>query len=196
MGRDLDCQAAGLQDDAGECPRSWLAPSADGSDLLLEHFPSFLLVLVSTHLHRTVTSAFLRPYGVKLPEWRILATLATRASVPMAQLCVQSNMDKALISRTVKSLEAARLASRHSDPTHRRRQIVSISPAGRELFERIFPAAQRSQAELLARLTLTERLALFSALRKLRGAAPPETAERSLLPRAKASNGRNRAAAE
>jgi DNA-binding MarR family transcriptional regulator len=166
-----------IVDEPGECPSSWRVLTPDGSDLSLEHFPSFRLVVASTHLHRTVTSAYLRPYGVKLPEWRILATVARWSSVSMPDLCVRSNMDKALISRTVKSLEAARLIVRRPDPTHGKRQILRITPAGRRLFERILPAAQRSQAELLARLTQAERIAFYSALEKLRGVKPPAPAE-------------------
>jgi len=161
-----------IADETGGCPASWRFPTPDGNDLALEHFPTFLLVVVSTHLFRTVTNAYLRLYGVKLPEWRVLATVARWSCISMPDLCLRSNMDKALISRTVKSLGAARLIVRRPDPTHGKRQILFITPAGKRVFERILPTAQRSQADLLARLTRAERVALYSALEKLLGVKP------------------------
>lgn len=67
---------------------------------------------------------------------------------------------------------------RRPDPTHGKRQIMFITPAGRRLFGRINPAAQRGQAELLARLTQVERIALYSALEKLRSVKTPAPKER------------------
>lgn len=168
---------------ADGCPSSWRCPAPDGSDLTLDQFPTFRLVIVSTHLHRTVTSAFLRPYGLKLPEWRILATVASRTTVPTAHVCATSNMDKALISRTVASLDAAGLLNRGPDPDHGKRQLLHITPTGRKLFERIFPAAQQAQADLLALLTPDERTALYSALDKLRGVKPPPSTQTHRSPR-------------
>jgi DNA-binding MarR family transcriptional regulator len=158
-------------DEPKECPASWLSLEADGSNLALEHFPSFRLALASTHVHRTVTSVYLHPYGLTLPEWRILSTVARWSEVPMRDICARSNMDKAQISRTVGDLVSTGLIERTADPTHGKRQILRATATGRRIVKRILPDAQRSQAALLAALSTSERAALFSALGKLSAAA-------------------------
>jgi DNA-binding MarR family transcriptional regulator len=152
-------------------PTSWKSPAPDGADLTLEHFPSFRLALASTHVHRTMTSVYLKPYGLSLAEWRLLATVVRWSTVAMRDVCARSNMDKAQISRTVAALAEAGLIETTADPVHGRRRILRATAAGRRLFKRILPDAQRSQAALLAALTPDERAGLFSALAKLTAAA-------------------------
>jgi hypothetical protein len=56
---------------------------------------------------------------------------------------------------------------------------LRISDAGTALYRRIMPDARKSQAALLAHLTLGERKALDTALRKLKAVAEAEPGEDS-----------------
>jgi predicted metalloprotease with PDZ domain len=64
------------------------------------------------------------------------------------------------------------------DPDARRNVLVTLTPTGRELFERVVPAHLANEARLLSALTEPEQRLLADLLRKLlveyEGSIPPE----------------------
>jgi len=103
--------------------------------------------------------------------------LVRYGSVTTRKLRDASGMDKGQMSRALRELEQRGLLERDADATHELRQVLRISDAGTTLYNRIMPDARKSQAALLAHLTLGERKALDSALRKLKAVAEAEPAE-------------------
>jgi DNA-binding MarR family transcriptional regulator len=86
-------------------------------------------------------------------------------------------MDKAQVSRALLELERRGHVHRRADAGHELRQVLVISKSGMELYRRVMPDARRSQAAMLQVLTLQERKALDSALRKLKEFAEAEAAD-------------------
>jgi DNA-binding MarR family transcriptional regulator len=81
-------------------------------------------------------------------------------------------MDKPYASRILRVLGPRGLVSVNKDPTHGRRVIVEITPAGRELARTLLPAMHASQQQLLQVLDDRERAVLYRAIRKLQAAIP------------------------
>ena len=62
------------------------------------------------------------------------------------------------------------MIARTADPAHRRRQIVAITPAGRQLYRTIMPVARAMLCDVMAVLSRSQRDGLFDALVALEGA--------------------------
>ena len=155
----------------------WVNLKPLGGNLEVEDFLSMRFANLSALLHRNVTKQYLTRHDIGLPEWRVLTMLVRYGSVTTRKLRDASGMDKGQMSRALRELEQRRLLERDADVTHELRQVLRISDAGTALYNRIMPDARKSQAALLAHLTLGERKALDSALRKLKALAEAEPAE-------------------
>ena len=132
--------------------------------------PANLLALVhvaSNLIGRAFDPDVVAPFGLSIPEWRVMLSLAGgRVDTGMA-IADDWGMDKMAISRAVSGLVARKLVARRQDPTDKRRQTLTLSAAGRALYARIEPQATARYQELLAPLTETERRTLRVALAKL-----------------------------
>ncbi|MGA0569583.1 MarR family winged helix-turn-helix transcriptional regulator [Variovorax sp. VNK109] len=153
------------------CPWRDLGPQGGG--LELEDYPTALLMRVANHLQAEITGVNAKLHELSVPEYRILSRLYVSAPMQLSALCRTSFFDKAYAGRILRALEARGLALTSVDEAHKRRQIVDITPAGRELARRIAPLARRSQARLLEVLSTDERVALYGALKKLLNANTP-----------------------
>jgi DNA-binding MarR family transcriptional regulator len=161
--------ARALRPLASEDP--WLELAADGSNLDVHDFPSFRLVEAHALVYRNLTRVYLSGADLGVPEWRILALLGRRGDLLVREINQRSLMDKGQISRAAARMAARGLVERSPDPTHKKRQKLRLTPAGRTLFDRLWPQAQRAQAALLALLSRDERRALQQALDRLLWAA-------------------------
>lgn len=164
-----------LRQVADACPWTGVA---DGAELDLEHFPSFLLVRLASALQRNAVRAYLAPHDLTIPDWRVLNFVSRYGPVKFGEVAVRSSLDKAQVSRTVKQLQQRGLISAEGDPAHAQRLILAITTAGRRLLACVLPQASRAQAALLENLDDAERCALWRALHKLQvfaDSAPDES---------------------
>ncbi|MEN9704556.1 MAG: hypothetical protein RLZZ393_435 [Pseudomonadota bacterium] len=173
---------------AGACP--WLDPGDQGEKLEVHEFPTFMMLRLATLTKNTLTRRYLDPFGISLPEWRLLALVARYDSLLFNEITTGSSMDKGQVSRTLKAIHAKGLVtldSLASDDKARSSSIsprlnVAISPRGRVLFNRILPASRAWQARLIGSMSPDERKVFHDvALRLLREipemAGDPELAE-------------------
>lgn len=169
----LTCQAASPSPSA--CP--WLSAGPRGQGLALDDYPSALLMRVANLIQAEVTSGYARQHQLTVPEWRLLARLCESAPMQLAALCRTSFFDKAYAGRVLRPLEQRGLVTMRVDQAHKRRVIVDITAAGRQLARQVQPVARRHQMRLLEALEPAERASLYTSLHKLldaAGAAPPE----------------------
>jgi DNA-binding MarR family transcriptional regulator len=160
------------------CPWQTVGPSGRG--LALDDFPSVLLMRVANLIQLEVTSVYARKHGLTVPEWRLLARLCDSAPMQLSALCRTSFFDKAYAGRVLRSLAQRGLVAMSTDEAHKRRVIVDITSAGRQLARQVQPTARRKQMRLLQALEPVERSALYTTLHKLlAAAAAPAGAEKA-----------------
>jgi DNA-binding MarR family transcriptional regulator len=167
----------------------WINLKPQGANLEVEDFLSMRFANISALLHRNVTKQYLAQHDIGLPEWRVITMLVRYGSVTTRELRQASGMDKGQMSRALRELEKRKLLERDADATHELRQVLRISAAGNALYRRIMPDARKSQAALLGHLTLAERKALDSALRKLKALAEEAPANEAERKRSARKNG-------
>jgi DNA-binding MarR family transcriptional regulator len=158
---------------------SWTDPGPDGANLKLNEFLTFHLLRLSSIAKASVARAYLDPAGLSVPEWRLLASVANYSPMPFSDITAMTAMDKGQVSRTLRSAQAKGLVETQLVPADRRgaseggtsasisRVIVSITPAGRELYGRVMPIAQSYQAGLLNLMSVEERRMLFDVLQRV-----------------------------
>ena len=139
--------------------------------LNVEHFPAFWLTALSGLVQKNLTRYYLEPYGLGLPEWRVLCFVGGHKTVSLREVNKRSWMDKGQISRVCDTLEKRGLIKRTPDPSHGRRHVLSITPVGEKLYTEVMPIARRHQASLLTVLTKRERRVLYECFEKIEQAA-------------------------
>lgn len=158
---------------------SWTDPGPDGVNLKVNEFLTFHLLRLSSIAKASVARIYLDPAGLSVPEWRLLASVANYSPLPFSDITAMTTMDKGQVSRTLRSAQAKGLVETELVPAERRgmgeggasasisRVIVRITPAGRELYDKVMPIAQSYQAGLLDLMSVEERRVLLDVLQKV-----------------------------
>lgn len=108
-----------------------------------------------------------RQYQLTLNEWRVLAALAQHVDVTAMDVADLTGLDKMSVSRALRGLEQrGRLQTQTLESDLRKRQL-HVTPAGRALFDEMWPLAQQREAALFADLPAAELAQLGAVLDKL-----------------------------
>lgn len=110
-------------------------------------------------------------FGITRREWRILALLAQGDGLLSSELAGRAQLDRARTSRAVTVLAAKQLVSRNPRPGDRRSVMLSLTPAGRALFDALFPQVAAINRSLLGALDDAELERLDTALGTLQARA-------------------------
>ncbi len=122
-------------------------------------------------------------FGITRREWRLIALLAQQDGVLSSQLAGRAQLDRARTSRAVTSLVAKRLVKRETGPADRREVRLTLTDAGRLLYEQLFPLVLQINRELLSVLTPAQLKAMDESLESLQAQAEGMVA-RAHLPKA------------
>lgn len=128
------------------------------------------------------------PYRLSLVEWRVMVALMRAPGSAAGEVAQRTGLDKMAVSRALVSLERATRVVRKPDPTDRRRMLLSLSPAGAQLFARIATTGRAREVQLFGALSPAE----VDTLRRLVGrmvdsVLEAERGEQSIPPNASAT---------
>jgi DNA-binding MarR family transcriptional regulator len=138
----------------------------DATPARLAAKPSWLISQASMHAHRMLTDG-LAASGSRGYHYRLLAALAEFGPASQAQLGRRTGMDRSDVVAALNDLAARGLVRRSPDPADRRRNVVSITPAGHAHLDRLEELLTGVQAELLAPLSPAERTELTRLLARV-----------------------------
>lgn len=102
--------------------------------------------------------------GLTPTQLSLLATVARRGELPLAELCRIESLNPTLLSRAVGRLEEAGLLRRRPHPDDRRAVLVDVTAAGRRVHRRIRAERTDVLAAQLRALAEPDRAALLAAL--------------------------------
>jgi DNA-binding MarR family transcriptional regulator len=129
-----------------------LATGGEGAGLFdLDHHVFYWMTQVMNGRDRQINSE-LRPYRIRVPEWRILALLKARQSLSIGETAAIIGLDHATMSRTVDRMVRAGHVLRLSDAADLRVTRLSLTAAGTKLFDEVWPIVARLNREALVRL--------------------------------------------
>jgi DNA-binding MarR family transcriptional regulator len=98
----------------------------------------------------------LKPYGITLPMWRVLAVLHRRGATRFGTLVSQTMIEPPTLSRLVTALQGKGLITKTSSDVDARGVLILPTKKGLEVVERVTPHAFEVERETLAGLTEDE----------------------------------------
>jgi DNA-binding MarR family transcriptional regulator len=141
------------------------------SALKLRKFLPYQLSVTSNAVSDLIARSYRGKFGLKIPEWRLMAILGEHASMTQRDMVTAAAMDKVTVNRASKTLAARGLIERAPNAADGRSHHVMLSVTGRDLYEQIVPEAQATHKALIAILDAGELKALEEILGKLRRSA-------------------------
>jgi len=106
-------------------------------------------------------------YGVSRREWRVIGLLAAHGTLAPSVLAERCGLDRSRTSRTITRLVEKKLASRDVHAADPRRAQVSLTEAGRRMYDELFAQVAGFNRELAAVLDDATLDALEGALQRL-----------------------------
>ncbi|HZX07329.1 MarR family winged helix-turn-helix transcriptional regulator [Kribbella sp.] len=132
----------------------------------LTQLPSWLLTQSAAQAHRIVTESFAAG-GARAYHFRLLATLVEFGPASQAELGRRSSIDRSDVVAALNELEAEGYVERSPDPADGRRNIITITTAGKRHQRRLTNLVGKAQEEIFAPLSATDRNKLSTILGKL-----------------------------
>ncbi|WP_372660206.1 MarR family winged helix-turn-helix transcriptional regulator [Hydrogenophaga sp.] len=142
-------------------------PSAHASVVDLERYTPAFLTWIANKLSGGASTAYLSAFNVGIETWRLLVLLAIEESLTAQAISRTIGMDKASVSRALKSMVARGLITIALDEQDGRLRLASITPKGRDLHNQILELAMERERAFLSVLTQPERETLIGLLRRL-----------------------------
>jgi DNA-binding MarR family transcriptional regulator len=146
----------------GKPPRHASAPSR------IRDRPTWLISRTYARSHALLNDGFAASgTGLRSYHYRLLASLEESGPTSQADLGRYASVDRSDVVTVLGELERLGLVQRTVDPSNRRRNIVSITPAGGKQLRALDEVIDDVQERVLAPLSDNERRQLTKLLRKL-----------------------------
>lgn len=149
----------------------------DTTALKLEDFLPYRLNVLAALVSEALSGIYADRYGIGVPEWRVLVTLGQFGMTTGKAVGAHSHMHKTKVSRAVAHLEKRKLVARRVNRADMREAFLSLTPAGRTMYEELAPIALDFADRLFAVLDSSDRAAFDRAVRCLTARSAELTAE-------------------
>ena len=133
---------------------------------MLKELPSWLLTQSALQAQRIISEAFAAG-NARGYHYRLLATLTEFGPASQASLGRRTGIDRSDVVAAINELTAQGFVERTPDPTDGRRNIITITPAGRRQHQNLETLVRAAQDTIFAPLTPPERAQLTALLTKV-----------------------------
>ena len=133
----------------------------------LADFMPYRLSVTTNMLSDLIAGRYRSRFGLKIPEWRVMAVLGDAGALTQRALVGATRMDKVAVNRACKVLEERGLVARSPNVSDGRSHHLELTVAGRAMFDQIMPMALDMEARLFGCLTAREAEMLKTTLGKL-----------------------------
>ena len=134
----------------------------------LADFLPYLLSVTSNAVSRRIADEYESRFGLKIPEWRVMAVLGDAGPLTQRELVGATLMDKVAVNRACKTLEERGLATRSPNALDGRSHHLELTAQGRDMHRQIMSIALDMEARVFAALTPAERDEFKAMLGRLR----------------------------
>ena len=105
--------------------------------------------------------------GLRGYHYRLLAALEQWGATSQADLGRATGIDRSDVTAALTELESRHLVDRKVDPSHKRRNVVTITPEGADELLRLDAVLDEIQAAVLAPLTAAQQRQLIDLLSRI-----------------------------
>lgn len=142
-----------------------------GSDAPLDQLVTYRLSRLYHTMNAQALEVLEKTSGIGIGQWRVLAMLGSERIRTSKELCANMKLDRAFISRTLRSLESEKLVRTERPESNRRILNVELTKKGREIYEKTLPVMRQRHGVLMASLDQNEQQVVFDIIDKLEQAA-------------------------
>ncbi len=142
-------------------------PGPADAALKLDQFLPYRLNVCANSVSTALSAIYSARHRIGVPEWRILVTLGEFGLMTAKAIGIHSQMHKTKVSRAVAMLERRKLVARRVNCDDLREAFLSLTPAGRDIYNDLAPGALEFARQLMETMEPAERAALDRALSKL-----------------------------
>src|SRR5262245_3270538 len=139
------------------------AEPAEKSLLQLEGFLPHRLNVLSSLVSQALTQVYAK-YGIGIPEWRVLVTLGQFGVMTGKTVGARTHMHKTKVSRAGAQPEGRKFVSRQANRAEPREAFLSLTPAGRAVYEELAPRAREFTDKLSEVVSASDRAAFDRAV--------------------------------
>tara|TARA_R100000322_G_scaffold9788_8_gene6182 strand:+ start:6040 stop:6513 length:474 start_codon:yes stop_codon:yes gene_type:complete len=140
---------------------------SDADDtVVLERILPYLLNRTAFQLNQLLKSD-LKPHGISISNWRVLAVLAVNGSVTMSDIASYAMIEQPTASRMVDRLVADGLVERRKGDADRRVRSLALTDRGRESYAAVRNLAFAHTARALGGLSEAECALLTDLLLRI-----------------------------
>jgi DNA-binding MarR family transcriptional regulator len=143
------------------------AADPHAAPLKLEEFLPYRLNVVASLVSEALSRIYVDRYGIGVPEWRILVTLGQYETMTAKAVGAHSHMHKTKVSRAVSELERRKLVVRRENRADRREAFLSLTTAGRAIYQDLAPGALAFAKRLFETIDPADRAAFERAVARL-----------------------------
>ncbi len=141
-----------------------LAGRGDTAPLKLEEFLPYRLNVLANLVSQALSRIYADRYGIGVPEWRVLVTLGQYGMMTGKAVGAHSHMHKTKVSRAVALLEKGKMVARRANRADLRESFLSLTPAGRAIYEDLAPIALDFAKRLSEGIAPADRAAFERAI--------------------------------
>ena len=139
--------------------------------LKLDAFLPYRLSIASNAVSEAVATAYQALFGLRIPEWRLIAVIAEHDGITQQALVSATRMDKVSVSRAAIALVERGLVQRRPNTQDQRSHLLSLSDAGRALYDDVAPKALALERQVFAGFATSELEAFSAMLTRIEAAA-------------------------
>ena len=141
------------------------------SQTRLTEFLPYLLSITSNAVSDRIADEYRAHFGLKIPEWRVMAVLGDQGGVTQRALVAATRMDKVAVNRACKVLEDRGLIARKPNSADGRSHHLELTAPGREVHGAIMPIALAMEGRMFSALSADERGLFKNLLERIRAEA-------------------------
>ena len=156
-----------MDKDGSIAPAASQRSAPDQAPLKLEEFLPYRLNVAAALASQALSRIYAQRYRLGVPEWRVLVTLGQYGAMTGKAIGAHSHMHKTKVSRAVALLEQRKLLLRRANKADMREAFLSLTPAGRAIYQDLAPVAAAFARRLVDAIDPADRAAFDRALTAL-----------------------------
>jgi DNA-binding MarR family transcriptional regulator len=139
--------------------------------LILDDFIPYRLSIASNVVSDIISGAYETLFGLRIPEWRLIAVLGEDGALTQQQICARTRMDKVTVSRAAIALADRGLVARTAHRADRRSHLLALTEQGRTLYADVAPKALELEGRIFQGFGEEELAGFIAMLRRVEVAA-------------------------
>lgn len=122
----------------------------DHPDILtLERFLPYRLSILSNRISAIIAETYKDKFALSIVEWRIMAVLGEYPGASADEVSAKIQIEKSIVSRALQKLLKRHLVVREVDQSDRRRQNLTLTKTGTDVYKQIVPVSYDYEEGLL-----------------------------------------------